>query len=307
MGFSNYRPISLIGCVYKVISKLLASHLEKVIGNIISHNQSAFVKGRRILDGCLVANETIRIANLKEQRLLLFKVEFEKAFDSVNWKILLDIMRQMSFGPKWRNWIASSLSSASISVTILNACDTGMFKGVCLANSGKNISLLQFADDAPFFGEWSNTNASNPINILRCFELGSGLKINLDKNLEEFCEKHYEKLLPIMADKYKYEQRKKEKLEEVKERLDFGGTRKESSRAQESAYSESRTMSPRRHIRSYSPRKSSSVFTRLKSERSRSPWHDHKNKTIRESTVFKRLGSRGWSVSAYSDSRQKSS
>ncbi|GKE72423.1 hypothetical protein Tco_1534464, partial [Tanacetum coccineum] len=126
-------------------------------------------------------------------------------------------------------------------------------------------------------------------------------------DLEEFCEKHYQKLLPIMADKYEYEQRKKEKLEEVKARLDFGGTRKKSTRAQESAYSESRTMSPRRHRRSHSPRQSSNVFTRLKRERSRSPRHDHKNKTRRESTIFKRLGSRGRSVSAYSDSREESS
>nr|GEX72298.1 putative RNA-directed DNA polymerase, eukaryota, reverse transcriptase zinc-binding domain protein [Tanacetum cinerariifolium]GEY73322.1 putative RNA-directed DNA polymerase, eukaryota, reverse transcriptase zinc-binding domain protein [Tanacetum cinerariifolium] len=180
-------------------------------------NQSAFFKGRRILDGCLIANEIMRMANLEEQRLLLFKVDFEKAFDSVNWKFLLNIMRQMGFGPKWRNWIASSLPSASIAVlingspsneffmerglrqgdplspflflvaealqvTILNTCDSRMFKGVCLANTGKNISLLQFADDAPFFGEWSSTNASNPVNIFRCFELGSGLKINLDKS-----------------------------------------------------------------------------------------------------------------------------
>ncbi|GJW85737.1 NADH-cytochrome b5 reductase 1 [Tanacetum coccineum] len=65
-------------------------------------------------------------------------------------------------------------------------------------------------------------------------------------HLEELCEKHYEKLLPIMANKYEYEQRKKEKLEEVKAWLDFGEARKKSTRAQESAYSESRTMSPRR-------------------------------------------------------------
>ncbi|GKC40214.1 hypothetical protein Tco_1052598, partial [Tanacetum coccineum] len=62
-------------------------------------------------------------------------------------------------------------------------------------------------------------------------------------DLEEFCEKHYEKLLPIMANKYEYEKRKKEKLEEVKARLDFGDARKKSTRAQESAYSESRTIS----------------------------------------------------------------
>ncbi|GJZ54762.1 hypothetical protein Tco_0609955 [Tanacetum coccineum] len=126
-------------------------------------------------------------------------------------------------------------------------------------------------------------------------------------DLEEFCEKHYEKLLPIMADKYEYERRKKEKLEEVKARLDFGEARKKSTKAQESAYSESRTMSPRRQRRSRSPRHSPSVFTRLRRERSRSPQHDNKSKERRESTVFKRLGSRGRSTSAHSDTRQESS
>ncbi|GKA17711.1 hypothetical protein Tco_0697548 [Tanacetum coccineum] len=125
-------------------------------------------------------------------------------------------------------------------------------------------------------------------------------------DLEEFCEKYYEKLLPIMADKYEHERRKKEKLEEVKARLDFGKVRKRTTKAQELVYSESRTRSPRRHRRSHSPRPSSSVFTRLKRERSRSPRHDHKNKGRKESTVLKRLGTRGRSVSAYSDSRQES-
>ncbi|GKB60501.1 reverse transcriptase domain-containing protein [Tanacetum coccineum] len=95
-------------------------------------------------------------------------------------------------------------------------------------------------------------------------------------DLEEFCEKHYEKLLPIMEDKYEHEQRKKEKLEEVKARLDFGDIRKRTTKM-------------------------------LKRERSRSPRHDQKNKARRESNVFERLRSRGWSVSAYSDSRQENS
>ncbi|GJW61396.1 hypothetical protein Tco_0110731 [Tanacetum coccineum] len=110
-----------------------------------------------------------------------------------------------------------------------------------------------------------------------------------------------------MADKYEYEKRKKEKLEEVKVMLDFGDARKKSTRAQESAYSESRTISPRRQRRSRSPRHNPSVFTRLRRERSRSPRHEYKSKARRESTVFKRLGSRGRSTSAHSDSRQESS
>ncbi|GKC88566.1 reverse transcriptase domain-containing protein [Tanacetum coccineum] len=126
-------------------------------------------------------------------------------------------------------------------------------------------------------------------------------------DLEEFCEKHYEKLLPIMADKYEYEKRKKEKLEEVKARLDFGDNRKKSTRAQESVYSESRTISPRRQRRSRSPRHNPSVFTRLRRERSRSSRPEYKSKERRESTMFKRLGGRGRSTSAHSYSRQESS
>lgn len=102
LGFGDYRPISLIGCVYKVISKILSNRLAKVIGSVISPNQAAFISGRQILDGILVANEIIRITSVEDSNFFLFKVDFKKAFDSVNWSFLLDIMRQMGFGSKWR-------------------------------------------------------------------------------------------------------------------------------------------------------------------------------------------------------------
>ncbi|GJR29981.1 hypothetical protein Tco_1106213 [Tanacetum coccineum] len=132
-------------------------------------------------------------------------------------------------------------------------------------------------------------------------------------DLEEFYENHYEKLLPIIADKYEHERRKKKKLEEVKARLNSGEAWKRKVKVQESACSESRTRSPRRHRRSHSSRsrhnpcQSQSVFARLKRERSRSPRHDRQNKTRRETTIFKRLGGGGRSMSAYSDSLQESS
>ncbi|GKC12292.1 reverse transcriptase domain-containing protein [Tanacetum coccineum] len=177
---------------------------------------------------------------------------------------------------------------------------------MCVKGGGNNEAVYTVSRNSPrvlLCGKWPNTTNSRTTKP----DKGHAPDIPKTHISKEFCVKHYEKLLPIMADKYEYEQRKKEKLEEVKARLDFGGTRKKSTRAQESAYSESRTMSPRRHRCSHSPHPSSSIFTRLKRERSRSPRHDHKNKTRKESTVFKRLGSRGWSVSAYSDSHQESS
>ena len=56
----DYRPISIIECVYKVVSKLLANHLHVVMDGLVSKTQSTFVQGRQILDGALIANETIQ-------------------------------------------------------------------------------------------------------------------------------------------------------------------------------------------------------------------------------------------------------
>ncbi|GJU85933.1 hypothetical protein Tco_1293479 [Tanacetum coccineum] len=119
----------------KAFWDLLASRLAKVIDTIIGPNQLAFIKGRQILYGCLVANEIIRMAKLENQRLLLFKVDFEKAFDRVNWNVLLDA-RRPSFPYLFL------LVVEALRVTILNACDIGLFKGVRLANSESNCPNL---------------------------------------------------------------------------------------------------------------------------------------------------------------------
>jgi hypothetical protein len=58
----DYRPISLLGCIYKLLSKVLAPRLAKVIGSIVSTSQSAFIKGRQLVDGVLVLNEVVDYA-----------------------------------------------------------------------------------------------------------------------------------------------------------------------------------------------------------------------------------------------------
>ena len=58
-NIKDYRPISLVGCIYKLLSKVLARRLRDVIGSLISENQLAFVGGRQILDAVLIANGLI--------------------------------------------------------------------------------------------------------------------------------------------------------------------------------------------------------------------------------------------------------
>ena len=79
---SDFRPISLVGSLYKVLAKVLANRLRIVIGSVVSESQSAFVKGKQILDGILIANEAVDEARRLNKELLLFKVDFEKAYDS---------------------------------------------------------------------------------------------------------------------------------------------------------------------------------------------------------------------------------
>ncbi|GJY71604.1 hypothetical protein Tco_0475307 [Tanacetum coccineum] len=125
-----------------------------------------------------------------------------------------------------------------------------------------------------------------------------------DAALQEYCDKNYNQLLLNITEKFNKEKEKNEKLKEVKAQLNFEGC------FGTSRYSELRTMSTKeyekrhRSRRSYSPRPSPSVFSRIRRDRSRSPRQKLREK---EGGVFKRLGSRGKSVSARSDSHNQRS
>ncbi|GJV55467.1 RNA-directed DNA polymerase, eukaryota [Tanacetum coccineum] len=81
---SDFRPISLIGAQYKILAKILANRLSRVIDSVISPEQTTFIKARQILDGPLMLNEIINWYKKRKQSLMIFKVDFEKAFDSVS-------------------------------------------------------------------------------------------------------------------------------------------------------------------------------------------------------------------------------
>ena len=68
----EYRPISLIGCVYKIVAKLLANRLKKVMPNIIDEKQSAFISGRHLLHSVLIANEAVEEAKRGHKPCLVF-------------------------------------------------------------------------------------------------------------------------------------------------------------------------------------------------------------------------------------------
>ncbi|GJY48474.1 RNA-directed DNA polymerase, eukaryota [Tanacetum coccineum] len=80
----DFRPISLVGSLYKIITKILMNRLVGVSGDIVSDVQSAFIAERQILDGPFILNEVLQWCKVKKKQALIFKVDFEKAYDSVS-------------------------------------------------------------------------------------------------------------------------------------------------------------------------------------------------------------------------------
>nr|GEY57212.1 RNA-directed DNA polymerase, eukaryota [Tanacetum cinerariifolium] len=214
---SDFRPISLIGSLYKVVTKILAICLSSVISDLISVVQTTFLPNRQILDGPFIINELLSWCRHKKQQAMVFKVDFAKAYDSVWWDYLDDVLSSFGFGVKWRSWIKGSLTSdmasvlvngspnlefqfhcglkqgdplaaylfilvmESLHLSVSRAVEAGIFFGIKI-DPTISISHLFYADDAIFIGQWSDSNLSSIIHMLQCFSLASGLKINLQKS-----------------------------------------------------------------------------------------------------------------------------
>ncbi|GJZ78736.1 RNA-directed DNA polymerase, eukaryota [Tanacetum coccineum] len=123
----DYRPISLIGSMYKVITKILATRLSVVISDLISDVQTVFLPNRQILDGPFIINELLARCHHKKQRAMVFKVDFAKAYDSIRWDYLEDVLHSFGFGSKWRSWIRGCLNSGMASI-LVNGSPTSEFQ-----------------------------------------------------------------------------------------------------------------------------------------------------------------------------------
>jgi Reverse transcriptase (RNA-dependent DNA polymerase) len=81
---TNYRSISLINYSFKIITKLLAGRLATVMDSLLDYSQTAYIKGRYIMDNVVCAHEVIHQVIKSKTKGVLFKIDFEKVFDRVN-------------------------------------------------------------------------------------------------------------------------------------------------------------------------------------------------------------------------------
>ena len=217
----DFRPISLVGGMYKIIAKLLAKRLSTVLGRIVSPSQNAFVKGRQILDSVLIANECLDSRLQSAIPGVICKLDLEKAYDHVNWVFLLYLLRRCGFSARWRQWIYFCISSVRFSILvngspcgffqsswgiqqgdplspmffviimealsrmIENAIGAGMLSGFAVSRNVQDplpISHLLFADDTLIFCEANDEHIDYLRSILVWFEATSGLRVNLGKS-----------------------------------------------------------------------------------------------------------------------------
>ena len=115
---NDYRPISLVSLPLKFLTKLLANRLQKIIVDLVHKNQYGFIRNRSIQDCLARSYEYWHLCHKSKKEIVIFKIDFEKAFDKVEYNAILMVMKCLGFGDKWISWIACILQSASTSVLL---------------------------------------------------------------------------------------------------------------------------------------------------------------------------------------------
>ncbi|GJZ70110.1 RNA-directed DNA polymerase, eukaryota, reverse transcriptase zinc-binding domain protein, partial [Tanacetum coccineum] len=125
---SDYRPIACCNVIYKCISKIITNRITGCLDKLISINQSAFVPGRIIQDNLLITQELLKGYNKKSgPARCALKIDIAKAYDTVDWKFLNDIMLNFGFHEKFVGWVMTCVSSAAFTICI-NGERYGYFK-----------------------------------------------------------------------------------------------------------------------------------------------------------------------------------
>ncbi|XP_074314781.1 uncharacterized protein LOC141650580 [Silene latifolia] len=158
----HYRPISCCNVLYKVISKILCARLALVLPDIISKNQGAFVKGRSILENILICQDLVRMYNRKAASpRCMFKLDLQKAYDSIEWGFLEQMLVALNFPEKFRHLILQCVTTPSYTLN-LNGTQFGFFAGRRGLRQGDPISPLLFCVSMEYLsrvmnyavGEW---------------------------------------------------------------------------------------------------------------------------------------------------------
>lgn len=212
----NYRPISLLNTLYKVVAKVYANRMKKLLHFWILPSQTGFVPNRCILDNVFLAFEAVEWALENNQELSMLLLDFEKAYDRVSWTFLSQATERMGFHSTWIAQVMSLNLNASASIIINGEISTpfklqrSVRQGCPLAPylflltvdvlgqmlqhpdcrveglrlpDNSAITNQMFADDTLLLLDGTPENLDRAINVIARFGAASGAKLNLHKSI----------------------------------------------------------------------------------------------------------------------------
>ena len=215
----NWRPISLLNTDYKIITKILAERLKKVLPFIIHSDQKGFVHGRNIQEENRLLQDIIPYTDQNNMNSAIIFPDYEKAFDQVEWSWTLNCLRKFNFGDKFISWVNMIFKDAKTSILtngfrstyfrisrsmrqgcpvspllfILQAeplaCairNSTIIKGIPLpvnypeTQNKPEVKINGYVDDTQLFVS-TEDSIVECFNTLKCFEHASGAKVNKNK------------------------------------------------------------------------------------------------------------------------------
>jgi len=217
-NFNRFRPISLCNTGYKIITKIMANRLKKILPKLIPENQGGFLRGRQILDNIILVQEAIHTSYRKKEKGMVVKLDLASAFDRVKHDFLLAAMRNFGFNQKFIQWVKACISAPWIA-PLINGRPTNFFQasrglrqgcplspvlfviqasvlsfqlnrslqnralsGIRIVPKVKDVNHAQFADDTLLLGAANLNTARNFKSKLDCYMNSSGSEINFHKS-----------------------------------------------------------------------------------------------------------------------------
>ncbi|CAI5472419.1 unnamed protein product [Closterium sp. Yama58-4] len=207
----NYRPITLLNSTYKLVARVLANSMRKVLHKVISEEQYGFLPGRRLADGVSLIADIVEAAKCKDEDWYLLLVDFQKAFDSVSRNYLFGTMERMGFPRKFVQW-CEGLHAGSTTRLLLNGwlgepvavrkgvrqgcplapylflcaveplCQEALKRKLGISNPyGDRLAYLRYADDTTLVLK-GKRQIGRTVKLLSEFGEKSGLRVNNDKS-----------------------------------------------------------------------------------------------------------------------------